>query len=711
VRRPEKRKVPSELRRLLDTSPDAVVLVNRAGIIVSLNRRAEAMFGAGARKLRGHPVEVLLPARFRAAHGKARAEYGKAPTLRAMSARGGLMGQRADGAEFPVEVSLTPVAGSSEGLVMAVVHDVSTRTRVAAAIGPAGRVTEALDAIPDAVLVTDAAGKLDFLNRSAEELTGHRLASARGFSLGAVLPLAAEPEERLLSDRIASCLGEGAPTEAWEVVLPPIPGREPRTLDVSIGPLRNGSGAITGAAIIARDVTHARHIAKELAHQATHDPLTGLVNRSEFERRLTRALAGTEGGEHALCFLDLDGFKAVNDTCGHFAGDELLRQLSALMRERLRARDTLARLGGDEFGLLLEHCGLTRAARVADEIRKAITGHRFTFGEATYRVGVSIGIVPVRPGGRPREVLREADTACYVAKRAGGNRIQVQDLRVSPVAASRTGEWLQSVLRAAEESRLRLYAQPLVPLAGGNGVIPRLELLLRLDNGHGELVPPAGFLPTARRHGLMPAVDGWVVRRAAEELSRWQRAHPGADPPTVAVNLADETVAGGDAVAMISQVLEGTTVPGKALCVEIGESTVIADPTRAAELLRGLRAAGCQTAVEHCGTGMAAFTLLQGLALDYLKIAGHVVRGLARDPVARILGSALNQIGHSLGLRTIGAEAEDEGAIVVLREIGVDLVQGFCVGRPGPFEAALDSLDAVLSECLAPHPKDGGPPR
>jgi EAL domain-containing protein (putative c-di-GMP-specific phosphodiesterase class I) len=292
-------------------------------------------------------------------------------------------------------------------------------------------------------------------------------------------------------------------------------------------------------------------------------------------------------------------------------------------------------------------------------------------------------------------VLREADSACYVAKRAGGNRIQVQDRRLASAATSRAREWLESVLRAAEESRLCLYAQPLVPLAGGNGTVPRLELLVRLDTGHGELVPPAGFLPTARRHGMMAAVDGWVVRRATEELSRWQRAHPGAQPPTVAVNLANETIAGGDPVAVVSQLLESTSVPAKALCVEIGESAVTADPTRAADLLRALRDAGYQTTVEHCGTGMAAFTLLQGLALDYLKIAGHVVRGLAGDPVTRILASALNQIGHSLGLRTIGAEAEDEGAIAALREIGVDLVQGFCIGRPQPFETALDSLDAV----------------
>ncbi|RPJ57683.1 MAG: EAL domain-containing protein, partial [Acidobacteria bacterium] len=442
-----------------------------------------------------------------------------------------------------------------------------------------------------------------------------------------------------------------------------------------------------------------RHIAKELAHQATHDALTGLVNRSEFERRLARALAGAEGGggEHAVCFLDLDGFKAVNDACGHLAGDELLRQLSGLMRDRMRARDTLARLGGDEFGVLLEHCGLARAARVADKIRAAITGHRFTWGEATYRVGVSIGIVPTRVGGRPREILRAADSACYVAKRGGGNRVQVQDLRPPSAGRSSEREWLRKVRHAAEEDRFRLYAQPLMALAGGNGAIPRLELLLRLDDGSGELVPPAGFLPVARRHGLMPQVDEWVVRRAAEGLAGWQRAHPGANPPTVAVNLADETVAGGDAMAVISRVLAAAGITTTALCLEIGESAVVADPTRAADLLRALRAAGCQTAVEHCGTGMAAFTLLQGLALDYLKIAGHVVRGLVRDPVSRILAAALNQIGHSLGLRTIGTEAEDEGAVAALREIGVDLVQGFSVGRPEPFEVALDRLGAALS--------------
>jgi diguanylate cyclase (GGDEF)-like protein len=462
-------------------------------------------------------------------------------------------------------------------------------------------------------------------------------------------------------------------------------------LDVSIGPVRDASGAITGAAVVARDVTHARHLAKELAHQATHDALTGLVNRREFERRLARALsaAADDGGEHALCFLDLDGFKTVNDAAGHLAGDELLRRLSGVMREHMRARDTLARLGGDEFGVLLEHCGLARAGRLADDIRKAIAGHSFVVGGIGYPIGVSIGIVPIVGPGRPREVLQAADSACYAAKRAGGNRIQVQDGCQPSARAARGGEWLRSVLRGEGESRFRLHAQPLATLTGANGTVPRLEVLLRLDDGSGALVAPAGFLPAARRHGLMPEVDAWVIRQAIEGLARWRRLHPAAEVPTVAINLSDDTVAAGGVEAVIAEALAGGKVPARALCFEIGHSAVVADARRAADLLRALRLAGCQTTVEHCDTGVAGLIQLKELALDYLKIAGQVMRDLAGDPVSRILAAALNQIGHTLGLRTIGCEAEDEKTVAALRELGVDLAQGFGIALPVPFEQAL----------------------
>jgi EAL domain-containing protein (putative c-di-GMP-specific phosphodiesterase class I) len=235
-----------------------------------------------------------------------------------------------------------------------------------------------------------------------------------------------------------------------------------------------------------------------------------------------------------------------------------------------------------------------------------------------------------------------------------------------------------------------------MPLGRQDGRVPRLELLLRLVGQSGELIPPNAFLPTARRDGLMSSVDGWVIRRAIRGLSEWQRTHPGVELPAVAINLADETLAEGEVVAMVRAALAGAGVQPGALCFEIAESAVVADAAAIAGLLRGLHAAGCQTTIEHCGTGMAAFTLLRGLRLDYLKIAGHIVRSLPSDPVNRVLAAALNQVGHVLGLRTIGAEAEDREAIACLREVGVDFAQGFAVGRPEPFDDAIARLGAPL---------------
>jgi diguanylate cyclase (GGDEF)-like protein/PAS domain S-box-containing protein len=686
--------IASELRALLDASPDAVLIADRAGRIVALNRRAETLFATTAERLHGQSVETLLPARRREAHASARAAYASAPTARAMSTRSGLTGLRADGTEFPVEVSLTPVLGSSVGLVMALVHEVASRAPIEAMIAGADRGFEAVDAIPDAILTTDVDSNVTFLNRSAQELTGLTRDTARGRPLREVLPLMSEASGEPLANPVAACL-RGAPDNSCEAVFPARLGRDTRALDLSATPIRGASGAVTGAVVVARDVTHARLIARQLHHQATHDALTGLVNRSEFERRLAHALASAaeEHAEHVVCFLDLDGFKRVNDSCGHLAGDEVLRQLSDLMRDRMRSRDTLARLGGDEFGMLLEHCRLPRAERIADAIRKAIGDYRFTFGAETDVVTASIGIVPVRAGlRRPSDVFRAADAACYVAKHRGGNRTQVSAPRPRGAGAARDHGWSRRVALAVKENRFRLYAQPVVPLDHGGARAPRLELLLRLDEGGGELLSALAFLPAARRQGLMPDVDRWVVRETIQRLSDWQLEHPGLEHVTVAINLDDETVAAGEVLALVRGELARTGVPPHALCFEIGESAVVAHPAASASFFHDLRAAGCQTTLEQCGSGMAAFTLLRRLQADYLKIAGHIVRGLARDPVHRALATALNEVGHALGLKTIGVQVDGPAALECLRRIGVDYVQGFGIARPEPLEDAVARL-------------------
>jgi diguanylate cyclase (GGDEF)-like protein/PAS domain S-box-containing protein len=686
--------IATELRALLEASPDAVLIADRGGRIVALNRQAETLFATTAERLRGQPVENLLPARHREAHASARTAYASAPTARAMSTRSGLTGLRADGTEFPVEVSLTPVVGSPVGLVLAVVHEVASRAPIEAVIAGANQGFEAVDAIPDAILTTDIDGNVSFLNRSAEELTGLTRDTARGRPLSEVLPLMSETSGGPLVNPVAACL-RGAPENSCEAVFPAGLGRDTRALDLTATPIHGASGAVTGAVVVARDVTHARLLARQLHHQATHDALTGLVNRSEFERRLAHALASAaeERAEHVVCFLDLDGFKRVNDSCGHLAGDEVLRQLSDLMRDRMRSRDTLARLGGDEFGMLLEHCRLPRAERIADEIRKAIGDYRFSFGAETYGLTASIGIVPIRPGiRRPNDVFRAADAACYLAKRRGGNRTHVSSAPSRASGAARDDDWSRRVSLAVKESRFQLYAQPVVPLDHGHARAPRLELLLRLDEGGGPPLFPHAFLPAARRQGLMPNVDRWVVREAIQRLADWTLEHPGLAIVTVAINLDDETVAAGEVLALVWEELARTGVPPHAVCFEISESAVVAHPARSASFFHDLRAAGCQTTLEQCGSGMAAFTLLRRLQPDYLKIAGHIVRGLARDPVHRALATALNEVGHALGLKTIGVQVDSPAALECLRRIGVDYGQGFGIARPEPLEDAVARL-------------------
>jgi diguanylate cyclase (GGDEF)-like protein/PAS domain S-box-containing protein len=612
-----------------------------------------------------------------------------------MSTLPGLTALRADGTEFPVEVQLTPVLGADIGLVMAVVHDVGARVGLARALEAPDRSSAALDAIADPILVTDARGEVTFLNRAAEALAGRSRAWARGRRMSEVLGLSGQPDGDRLERALGECLGTGCAPPGSEILLPGAAGREALALDVSLAPIGDRSGAISGVAAVARDVTHAKRIARQLAHQATHDALTGLVNRREFERRLSRILVRADGEqeEHALCYLDLDGFKQVNDACGHLAGDMVLRQLSDAMRERMRSRDTLARLGGDEFGVLLEHCPPATAVRIAEELRDTVCAHRFVFDGYDFALGVSIGIVPLRPEGqRPEDVLRDADLACYQAKRRGGSRIQVHDRPGPPAEPEGEAEWIRHVVAAVEDDRLQLWAQAVLPLDRADERAPKLELLLRLDAPDGVPVLPGTFLPSARRRGLMPRIDRWVVREAARRVADWVETHPGAAPPTVAINLGEDTIAGGEPAAMVIDALRATGVPPGALCFEIGEPVAALHPGASARLIRELREAGCQVTLEHCGGGPACFGALRQRSVDYLKVAGRLVRGLASDPVDRAVVTALNEAGHAVGVRTIGAEVESAEALEALRRLGLDYAQGFEIRRPEPLEAALGRL-------------------
>ena len=435
-------------------------------------------------------------------------------------------------------------------------------------------------------------------------------------------------------------------------------------------------------------VRHERHQAEELLrHQASHDALTGLINRREFERRLATALRETIelGRRHALCYLDLDQFKIVNDTCGHGAGDELLKQLVVQLRGGIREGDTLARLGGDEFGLLLENCSLASAERAAQNLLERVRRFRFAWLGKTFEVGVSIGLVPIdASSGDVAGVLSAADIACYTAKDLGRHRVHVyrsDDTEVS----RRQGEmsWISRIKQALRDGQFQLFAQPIV--SARDGELRDREVLLRLEGDGGELVLPDAFVPAAERYGVMPAIDRWVVERVVSSCGSWREELPGAG---CSINLSGASVNDDGFLRFVRGAIERNGVTPESLCFEITETAAIVNLSRAAHFVRELRAVGCRFALDDFGSGLSSFSYLKNLPVDYLKIAGGFVRGLVDDPVDAAMVEAINRIGHVMGLQTIAEYVEHDSLLARIREIGVDYVQGNAIAPPAPLLGA-----------------------
>ena len=468
--------------------------------------------------------------------------------------------------------------------------------------------------------------------------------------------------------------------------------------EYSSHPLREGD-EITGAVLVFRDVTEAQAMAQRLAWQAAHDALTGLANRQEFERRLAHLIdsAQRDGATHALCFLDLDHFKIVNDTCGHAAGDELLRQVSALVVGRLRHRDTLARLGGDEFGLLLEHCPVEQALHIAIDLCDRVRDFRFDWQGHHFALGVSIGLAGVGPGVESAEAaMRAADSACYLAKERGRNRVEIyRETRPgedAPPSRLLTPAWL---VQALDEGRFRLYCQTIQPLGTGRPGSERAhhEILLRMLDPLGNLLEPRAFLPIADRYNLMPAIDRWVLREVVARCAVGARApHP---LPLVAVNLSARSLADDALVDELRGCLTRHAVPGEMLCIDLSESAALAHLDRTTERVRALKALGCRIALDHFGGGMSAFEQLRALPIDYLKIDGHCIRALAGDPVNRAVAEGINRIAHVMAIETVAECAETDEILAIAREIGIDHAQGYALSRPQPIEVLEQALQCA----------------
>jgi diguanylate cyclase (GGDEF)-like protein/PAS domain S-box-containing protein len=436
------------------------------------------------------------------------------------------------------------------------------------------------------------------------------------------------------------------------------------------------------------DITAAHALSEQLSHDASHDPLTGLKNRREFEVRLQHALELTHatGKTHAICFMDLDRFKVVNDTCGHVAGDELLRQLGHLLQARVRSADVVARLGGDEFAILLQNCGLNDALQVANDVLKSIADFQFVWGQNTFSLGVSIGLVAINSNfKRLAQVMNAADTACYAAKDGGRNRVVVFREDEAALARERgESDWVARARRALADNRLFLEAQPIQPLAPGSLEPPHYELLLRMRDDSGRAVPPGAFLPTVERCNLSVRYDRWVIGTALQ----WMQSHASAmgRVSRFFINLSRDSVIDPETGAFIRQAIAQAGFDPRRLGFEVAESIAIANLTRANQLFSELRRTGCTVSLDDFGSGVSSFAYLKALGADYLKIDGMFVGNISQDKVDYAMVRSIKDIGHVMGKKVIAESVENDAVLEKLREIGVDYAQGFGVGEPRPID-------------------------
>jgi diguanylate cyclase (GGDEF)-like protein/PAS domain S-box-containing protein len=478
------------------------------------------------------------------------------------------------------------------------------------------------------------------------------------------------------------------------------PDGKEKVLRISGKPIFDASGIFQGYRGADRDITETHHLAQQMAHQATHDALTGLENRREFERQLEQALASarSERTRHALCYLDLDQFKLINDSAGHVVGDQLLRQVAGLLLGKLRACDTLARLGGDEFSLLIKNCSLEKALEIAEDLLTAIRDFRFSWEGRNFEIGGSIGLVPITADAEnTAKLLSQADVACYTAKELGRNRVYVYETHDSHSSRLHT-----QILRAAEltdaleKNRFRIYGQPIVGLPPSHERPMHIELLLRMLDAEDQLLLAGEFIPAAERYGLMRAIDRWVIRTVLQEYGSSFARLPTAK---IAINLSGNSLNDDSLLAFTRQAFGNSALPPQRVCFEITETAAIDNLKQTSHFILEMKKIGCCFALDDFGSGLSSFAYLKNLPVDYLKIDGNFVRDMVEDTTDQAMVAAINQVGHTMGIQTVAEYAESAAVIEQLRKLGVDYAQGYGIGRPQPIEEFWGSGAETYATC------------
>lgn len=585
---------------------------------------------------------------------------------------------------------LANISPMSDQTVLWVARDITELKQTEKALSQEKELAQVtLHSIGDAVITTDVEGNIYQFNPVAEELTGWQTTEAQGQPLSEVFNIVHEETRQPAENPIQKALREGRVVGlANHTVLISRDGIE-YAIEDSAAPIRDRDGHVIGAVMVFHDVTHSRNLTRQLSWQASHDPLTRLANRRKFDQVLLTAKQSTQldHHHHVLCFLDLDQFKVINDTCGHAAGDELLCQVSTLLKKSIRTTDTLARLGGDEFAILLCQCPLERAIAIAENLRQIVHNLRFQWSDRIFSIGVSIGLVKFDQNSPDLEdLLGAADAACYAAKTKGRNRIQVyQDNDVTLIQQRGEQQWSVYVKQALQDNRFCLYGQTIVPTSQSSGARDSAcEILLRMINEQNEVIPAGVFIPAAERYDLISEIDRWVIHKFLSDYYPHQQnlAERNTLPTQYMINLSGASVGDEKFLQFLRQQLDQNPGAAQQICFEITETAAVSNLNQAVDFIKELKQLGCKFALDDFGAGMSSFAYLKTLPVDYLKIDGRFIEDMVDDPATVAIVESINHIGHVMGLPTIAEFVSSDAIREKLLDIGVDYVQGFNISLP-----------------------------
>ncbi|MDY6942549.1 MAG: EAL domain-containing protein [Pseudomonadota bacterium] len=549
-----------------------------------------------------------------------------------------------------------------------------------------------LAAITDGVIRTNGVGYIEYMNPAAEQLAAITHENARLNPASEVIKLVdSETREELNLPGIRLSGGSPKPTRLGDNTTMMRPDGSTLAVEGWVMTLCDEQNIATGQVLVLHDATAEREAAARLTFQACHDGLTGLLNRREFESRVESALRSIQktGKPHAILYIDLDGFKAINDGHGHFAGDQLLKQVSAVLASRLRESDSLARIGGDEFGVLLENCRQANAQRIAEDLRKAVRNFRFSWNDKTLCVQASIGLIPItEDAGSTSDILRAADEAMYLAKDSGRDRIHIGEIRQT---RNRTlkGDmaWAKRIRTALDENGFVLHGQQIRSTQAATAEHPHhLEVLVRMVDHKNRLVPPRVFLPAAQRQNLACDIDRWVIQAALNRYARLTRTSAHGAPSTQRwfINLSDCALADPELTKFIRRAFNDSRVPFEAFCFEITENSAITNLNDAHAFASAVKQLGCHVALNHFGSGVSSFGNLKNLPVDYVKIEGELVKDMVSSAMDRAMVESIHHVARVAGIQSIAPCVENRQVLQRLRCLGVDYVQGIGISRPAP---------------------------